>query len=190
MTISKVVSQVPLNLRDEWRTPPELFELLDKEFNFTCDVAATNKDSLCQFYLKDALGPDPWMSANPHINYSPFFFMNPPGSQTPAFLARANREAERGATVVCLVRASGPETEWWQDAVLEITESPLDGSQPMPSDPTYWYTTKHEVWYLKPRVQYLLPSWEGPGNRADFPSCLIIMRPYPVYGVVKWWRWK
>jgi len=180
VTKRQVKSTVPKHLRDEWRTPPELFELLDREFHFRTDAAATNENALCQFYMLDALSLDTWVDKV----YEPTLFLNPPFSQAPAFLAKANEEAKKGATVVCLVRGGAPETKWWRDAVLSDSIGAADGH------PTYFLYPRHEIRYLIPRVQYQLPEWEGEGGNTDFPSALIIMRPHPVYDTVRWWRWK
>jgi len=181
MTKRQVKSTVPKHLRDEWRTPPELFELLNREFDFYGDAAATSENNLCNRFLspimKDALSCDWVEQGGPQT-----WFMNPPFSQAAAFLAKANEEAKKGATVVCLVRGGAPETKWWKDAVLCPHPTGVAGGE--------WFATKHEVRYLKPRVQYLLPEWEGEGGNTDFPSALIIMRPKSVYDKVRWWRWK
>ena len=47
--------------RNDWRTPPELFRLLDMEFRFTLDAAADDENHLCEQYLteaEDALSAD------------------------------------------------------------------------------------------------------------------------------------
>jgi phage N-6-adenine-methyltransferase len=38
-------------LKDEWRTPPELFGALNSVFDFTLDVAATDDNALCERYF-------------------------------------------------------------------------------------------------------------------------------------------
>lgn len=35
---------------NEWRTPPEIFEKLNEEFDFTVDVAASPENALCNKY--------------------------------------------------------------------------------------------------------------------------------------------
>jgi len=182
MTKRQVKSSVPKHLRDEWRTPPELFELLNREFDFYGDAAATSENNLCNRFLspimKDALSCD-WVGQGGKQTW----FLNPPFSQAAAFLAKANEEAKKGATVVCLVRGGAPETKWWKDAVLT-------GMYEYSPPSATLYRPRHEIRYLIPRVQYLLPEWEGEGGNTDFPSALIIMRPKSVYDKVRWWRWK
>lgn len=47
---------------DLWETPPEVFEPLDREFNFSIDVAATERTATCsQFFTKEDDGLiQPW----------------------------------------------------------------------------------------------------------------------------------
>jgi len=43
----------------EWETPQDLFDELNKEFNFTLDVCATKKNAKCKkYYTKDDNGLD------------------------------------------------------------------------------------------------------------------------------------
>ena len=42
---------------DEWATPKEVYEMLDKEFNFTLDPCATVQNHKCKkFYVKSDNG--------------------------------------------------------------------------------------------------------------------------------------
>lgn len=42
---------------DEWATPKEVYEMLDKEFNFTLDPCATIQNHKCKkFYVKSDNG--------------------------------------------------------------------------------------------------------------------------------------
>ena len=36
----------------EWETPQELFDELDKEFNFDTDLCASDKNAKCSHYIK------------------------------------------------------------------------------------------------------------------------------------------
>jgi len=39
--------------KDSWSTPPEIFNRLDEEFNFTLDAAASQENAKCdKFYTK------------------------------------------------------------------------------------------------------------------------------------------
>ena len=85
--------------QDKWETPPEVFEQLNEEFNFTLDAAAETETALCDYYFTeddDALYQD-WNNQ--------VVFCNPPYSKLKEFAHKANEEAKKGATVVMLVPA-------------------------------------------------------------------------------------
>ena len=46
-------SFTPINIKDLWQTPEKLFNNIDKEFNFVCDVAASYKNTFCKAYLDE-----------------------------------------------------------------------------------------------------------------------------------------
>jgi len=47
-------SFTPVNIRDLWQTPKEIFNKLDDEFQFDCDVAASDQNYLCEKYFTDS----------------------------------------------------------------------------------------------------------------------------------------
>ena len=51
-------SFTPTSIKDLWQTPKELFNTIDKEFNFVCDVAASYKNTFC-IEFEDKLSFDP-----------------------------------------------------------------------------------------------------------------------------------
>ena len=97
------------SLRSDWETPPEVFDPLDKEFEFTLDVCATATTAKCrQFYTPedDALVQQ-WRGV---------CWMNPPyGRQIGKWVKKAY---ESDCTVVCLVPAR-TDTAWWHDYCMK-----------------------------------------------------------------------
>lgn len=96
----------------EWSTPQDLFDELNKEFNFTTDVCAKPENAKCKNYyspLQDGL-LQIWNST---------CWMNPPyGSQIKRWMKKAYVSSLKGATVVCLV-PSRTDTEWWHTYAME-----------------------------------------------------------------------
>lgn len=90
-----------------WTTPKDLFERLDKLYEFTLDAAASRENALCEKYYTardNALSMD-WENST---------FLNPPyGSGIKAWIDKSIQEAGKGKTVVCLVPAR-TDTKWWQ----------------------------------------------------------------------------
>ena len=86
---------------DEWATPQELFDQLNREFNFSLDPCATDENHKCdKYYTKEIDGlAQSWAREN--------VFMNPPyGRQIQKWIRKAYQEAkDHGALVVCLLPA-------------------------------------------------------------------------------------
>lgn len=87
---------------DEWCTPPRLFAMLDSEFNFTLDGAATRENAKCERYCGvDTPNPDElWTGAR--------VFCNPPYSRIQEFVERAFL-----AQVAVLLLPVRTDTDWF-----------------------------------------------------------------------------
>lgn len=122
---------------EEWGTPQELFNRLNKEFNFTIDICASKENTKCpKYYTKeeDALKQE----------WGGVIWMNPPyGRQIGNWVKKAKEIARQGkATVVCLLPAR-TDTAWWHDYAMKANEIRLirgrlkfgdgKGSAPFPS---------------------------------------------------------
>ena len=92
---------------NEWSTPQDFFDELDKEFNFTLDPCATSENAKCNKYFTvedDGLKQD-WSND--------VVFMNPPyGREIKYWVQKAFEESLKGATVVCLIPARTDTTYW------------------------------------------------------------------------------
>ena len=56
-------SNTPPSEKDEWRTPPALFKILNGQFHFQLDAAATSENALCPlFFTAVTNGPVETMS--------------------------------------------------------------------------------------------------------------------------------
>lgn len=96
---------------DDWYTPIDLYESLNKEFDFTLDPCATRDNAKCtRYYTKqdDGLAQD-WSQET--------VFCNPPYGRTIGKWAeKAYKSSLNGATVVFLVPAR-TDTKWFHDWV-------------------------------------------------------------------------
>lgn len=144
---------------DEWRTPHEFFEALDAEFGFDLDVAATRDNAWNENYLGPDRGRPDRVDAltAPWAALGPVCWMNPPYGRVREFVAKAEEEAEKGATVVCLVPAR-TDTRWWFAHVW-------DGERHRPRPGV-------EVRFVKGRLKF-----GNSENSAPFPSVVVIFRP-------------
>ena len=97
---------------NEWSTPQDFFDELDKEFNFTLDPCATSENAKCTKYFTvedDGLKQD-WSKDT--------VFMNPPyGREIKYWVQKAYEESLKGATVVCLI-PSRTDTKYWHDYIF------------------------------------------------------------------------
>lgn len=93
--------------KDEWETPQDFFDELDKQYGFTLDPCATPENAKCtKYYTKrdDGLKQD-WGGETVFCNppYSPRTKTNP-GQE--AWIAKAQEESKKpGTTVVMLIPA-------------------------------------------------------------------------------------
>ena len=105
MTINKSLFS---SSSEEWETPEDLFNLLNKEFDFTLDPCATKENTKCEKYFtkqQNGLNQN-WDGER--------VFMNPPyGRKIGLWMKKA---AESKAITVCLV-PSRTDTLWWHDTV-------------------------------------------------------------------------
>ena len=142
------------SLIDTWSTPLDFFVKVDAEFGFTLDAAALQSSTLA---------PDNWYGPDhPDLTRTDSFarnwsedagggaiWLNPPYGRTiKAWMAKADEESRKGATVVCLV-PSRTDTAWFHDHCIH-----------------------HEVRYLRGRLKF-----GNSINPAPFPSALVVMRP-------------
>lgn len=92
--------------KDEWLTPLWLYDLLNQEFAFDVDAAATQDNTLCNFWWDDGLGARWWGN----------IFCNPPYSQMKRWVEKAYEEiylVGRAQTAVLLVAARTDTRAWW-----------------------------------------------------------------------------
>lgn len=132
-----------------WRTPPSLFEELNKEFHFTLDAAADDSNHLCDYYFtqeEDGLTKD-WT-----VPEGTAVFVNPPYGRklTSDWVKKAYQEAQKGIKIVMLI-PSRTETIWFHEYIYH----------------------KAEIRFIKGRIHFLDENGNV-GGAAPFPSMLVI----------------
>lgn len=100
-----------------WETPKDLFDNLNKVFDFNLDVCATDKTAKCNKYftietdgLKQKWKGNCWM--------------NPPyGREQIKWINKAyNEHKENNSTIVCLIPAR-PDTKVWHDIIFKYAKA-------------------------------------------------------------------
>lgn len=130
--------------KHDWATPQELFDKLNAEFGFTLDAAASPHNAKCERYWTfedNAL----------HQRWEGVVWLNPPyGRDIKKWIAKAHTEAQKGATVVCLVPAR-TDAEFFQRMAFEHAA---------------------EIRFIKGRIKFM-----GAKDPAPFPTMLLIFKP-------------
>ena len=142
-------SNTLVNIKDLWQTPIEIFNNLDNEFDFTCDVAASNENSLCTYHFTeefDALKEEVWGNVN---------WCNPPYSDITPWVNKAIEQHELGQTTVMLIPAD-TSVKWFKLA----------------------YESCNEVRLISGRISFINADTQKPVNGNNKGSVLFIWRGY------------
>ena len=103
--------------KQDWCTPKEFFDVLDAEFHFTLDAAATKKNAKCSAYFTpedDALKKS-WGTSGA-------VFCNPPyGREVRKWVRKAYEESRNGQVVVMLLPAR-TDTSYFHDYIYGHAE--------------------------------------------------------------------
>ena len=145
-----VGSKTDQSVRDLWQTPMSLFNALNNEFSFVCDVAASNENKLCKMYFDEAGNAlDPlcdWFKSN---------WCNPPYSNIMPWVRKAKIEHEKGKTIVMLVPAD-TSVKWFKEA----------------------YNSCNEVRFISGRLAFINAATQKPVKGNNKGSVLFIWRAY------------
>lgn len=139
-------SNTPVNIRDLWQTPKEIFNKLNKEFRFTMDVAASDENKLCKIYYGE--------KSNALCNYwDAVNWCNPPYSSITPWVEKSIKEHVRGKTIVMLVPAD-TSVKWFKLA----------------------YESCNEVRFISGRISFINANTQKPVNGNNKGSVLFIWR--------------
>jgi phage N-6-adenine-methyltransferase len=131
------------------RTPDALWRVLDDEFHFTLDAAASSTNAKCDNYFtrgQDGLAQD-WGRER--------VWLNPPfGRGLREWMRKAWEASRGGALVVCLVPSS-TDLPWWHEYAMRADE----------------------VRFIRGRVVFVAEDGATARN-AFFPCSVVIFRPH------------
>ena len=139
-------SFTPVNIRDLWQTPKALFNKLDAEFDFVCDVAASDENSLC----------DMWITEEQDSFNTSWSFRNwctPPYSNITPWVVKSIEQHRQGKTIVMLVPAD-TSGKWFKLA----------------------YESCNEVRFISGRISFVNSATQKPVNGNNKGSVLFIWR--------------
>lgn len=101
---------------DEWTTPDDIFESLNKEFSFDLDPCSTEENHKCrQYYTKETDGlMHSWGGHR--------VFCNPPYSKIDKWVEKAYREGQKDGTLVVLLIPSRTDTKYFHNFIYHRAE--------------------------------------------------------------------
>lgn len=101
--------------RQDWATPQAFFDLVNNEFAFTLDAAASDENAKCLHYFTE---DDDALS----LEWAGTVWCNPPyGRAISKWVEKGFTEAQGGATVAMLIPAR-TDTTYWHDYVMRAAE--------------------------------------------------------------------
>lgn len=130
----------------EWRTPPEMFDTLNKAFHFTLDPAATHDNYLCDTYFTSEENglKESWR------NHS--VFCNPPyGKDLKLWVEKCQAESLFTKTIVLLIPVRTDQTYFHTTILVKCPY----------------------ICFIKGRIRFLLADGSK-GSSAPFPSMLCV----------------
>lgn len=110
-------SNTPIEHKDRWRTPDNIFHALDAEFGFYLDAAAEKENALCAHYLTEkanALSCD-WTSYGT-------IFCNPPYSNITPWIQKAEEQCKKQCQPVVMLLPADISTGWFSRALHSADE--------------------------------------------------------------------
>ena len=140
--------------RDLWQTKQELFDLLNRQYQFTFDCCATSKDTKCMKFSSDFLN----VTQNDLKNE--ICWMNPPFSKAKIMFDHFFKVVKRG---VAIYRIDNPETKIWQEVIFP--------------NASWIFVPRGRISYTPFDVELR----DGKGSR--FPSALIGLNVEPFNGL-------
>ena len=98
---------------DEWSTPQDFFDVVNKQYNFKWDIAATAENTKCKKFSDDSLNKD-WRGKG-------WCWCNPPYSKVKEFSKMCYEQSMTKGQFVLLIPAR-TDTRYWHEYIQFATE--------------------------------------------------------------------
>ena len=101
---------------DDWATPHDIFQRLNKEFNFNLDPCASHENHKCNTYYtvdNDGLSQS-WGGCR--------VFCNPPYSEIDKWVEKAYRESRQDNTLIVLLIPARTDTRYFHNFIYQRAE--------------------------------------------------------------------
>jgi len=102
---------------DEWETPQNFFNKLNKTYKFTLDPCSTIESAKCEKYytLEDDGLSKSWKNET--------VFVNPPYGKIKDWVKKAHYESINNGAVVVMLIPARTDTRYWHDYIMEEADS-------------------------------------------------------------------
>lgn len=133
------------NSKDHWETPDKIFTILNREFKFTLDAAASDTNHKCQNYFtkeNNGLIQD-WQGHT--------IFVNPPYSEKNKWIEKAFEESKKPKTTVVMLLPVNASTKIWHKYIMQADE----------------------IRFVKGRINFEI-NGDKIGDSPNFASCIVV----------------
>ena len=104
-----------ISISQEYETPDNIFKPLDDEFNFMCDLAASELNHKCSSYYtieQDAFSRN-WGGVN---------WINPPFNKVGKWVKKAHEDSNKFKSTIVMLILVKSNTNWFRDFVMDSKE--------------------------------------------------------------------
>lgn len=160
---------------DLWRTPPEVFNTLNAEFNFIADMACSHQNALCALHFTeedDSLSFN-W-SQHPALqsNRLEYVWLNCPYSNPMPWVKQA-KQAQLGGLGVVMLLNNDTSVGWFAEAYKTVSEIRCIIADEMPEE------DKRHREYTTGRIHFLDENG-NPGTTNNKPQFILIFNPFKI----------
>lgn len=172
-------------MSDDFATPPEIFEPLNKKYQFNLDLAAseTNKKATA-FYSLDRKCP------NLIENFSGWAWCNPPYSKPnlPFFTQAVKASVQRGSLKCVMLLPATPDAGWFFDLIhgCQVLDNGIEGHGALEGMVHRYSGIRFfmNIKVLRRRIQFLDQASDGTWKVSEFSaatgSCLLTLSQPPI----------
>lgn len=113
-------SNTPIDIKDLWQTPPELFAALSAEFGFCLDVAASDTNHMLPVYFteQDSALTQSWSVPG----LSGYCWCNPPYSDITPWVKKAADQNKFGCVGTVMLVPADQSVGWFREALSSVSE--------------------------------------------------------------------
>ncbi|MGL4518057.1 MAG: phage N-6-adenine-methyltransferase [Shewanella sp.] len=163
---------------DSWRTPPQVFNTLNEEFDFIADMACSDENKLCNIGFTekdDSLSLD-WAHAvaskNKFTSNRDYVWLNCPYSDPMPWVKKAAETQRNGLGVVMLLN-SDTSVGWFAEAYKSFSEIRYVMADEMAEE------NKRHREYTSGRICFL-DADGNPGKANNKPQAVLIFNPFKI----------